>query len=275
MPTVSLTCGDIDYIDSGGEGPVAVFTHGVLMSSAIWGQVIDLLSPDVRCIAPTLPLGAHAHAMVPGTDLSIPGLADIVGEFLDRLVLSDVTLVVHDVGAPMQVATHGHPAVKDLVLVACEAFTDLSPGQRGRNLKRFAGIPDGLRAAVALLRAPGAGRVNATFGRMTKRGVPGGMLKAWTSHPLADEGVRTDMRRYLIASSVEDLDAATYRLPEFTGRTMVVWAAQERQLSPELGHRLRDFVPGCRYVEIDDSYTLIPIDQPQRLAEELRGFILG
>lgn len=275
MPTVTLTCGDIDYTDSGGDGPVAVFTHGVLMDSSLWDGVVEHLAPDIRCIAPTLPLGAHAHPMAEGTDLSIPGLSDIIGEFLDRIQVSEVTLVVNDVGAPMHVATHGHPAVKDLVLVACEAFTDLCPGQRGRNLKRFAGIPDGLRAAVALLRAPGAAKVNATFGAMTKKGLTGFMLKSWTAHALESEGVRRDMRRYIIACSPEDLDDATFRLPEFTGRTMVIWAALERQLQPDLGRRLRDFIPGCRYVVIEDSYTLIPIDQPERLAAELRDFILG
>ncbi len=275
MPTVSLTCGELDYTDSGGDGPVAVFTHGVLMNSDIWTKVIDQLAPQIRCIAPTLPLGSHAHAMREGTDLSIPGIADIVGEFLDRLQLSNVTLVVNDVGAPMQVATHGHSAVTKLALVACEAFTDLCPGQRGRNLKRFAGIPDGLRAALALLRAPGAGKVPATFGRMSKRGVSALMLKNWTAHALADDGVRNDLRRYLIASSPEDLDAATCRLPEFSGRTLVVWNTEERQLAPDHGPMLRDFIPGCQYVEIADSYTLVPIDQPVVLADVLRDFILS
>lgn len=34
MPTVELDCGLIDYVDTGGDGPVVVFTHGFPMSAS-------------------------------------------------------------------------------------------------------------------------------------------------------------------------------------------------------------------------------------------------
>jgi hypothetical protein len=57
------------------------------------GEVIAGPSADLRCIAPTLPMGAHRHAMHADADLSPRGLARLVSEFLDRLELNDVTLV--------------------------------------------------------------------------------------------------------------------------------------------------------------------------------------
>jgi hypothetical protein len=36
-------------------------------------------------VASTLPLGAHRHAMHAGADLSLPGVARPIAEFLDRL----------------------------------------------------------------------------------------------------------------------------------------------------------------------------------------------
>jgi pimeloyl-ACP methyl ester carboxylesterase len=43
-------------------------------------------------------------------------------------------------------------------------------------------------------------------------------------------------------------------------------------MPPEHGRRLADLLPDARLVEIPDSYTLIPLDQPARLAEEIAAF---
>jgi pimeloyl-ACP methyl ester carboxylesterase len=46
----------------------------------------------------TLPPGAHRRVMKPSADRPLPGMARLVGEFLDRLGLADVTLVGNDSG---------------------------------------------------------------------------------------------------------------------------------------------------------------------------------
>jgi pimeloyl-ACP methyl ester carboxylesterase len=38
------------------------------------------------------------------------------------------------------------------------------------------------------------------------------------------------------------------------------------------GRRLAESFPNSTYVELPDCYTLIPIDQPQALAREIRQF---
>ena len=98
MTQIELSSGTIDYTDTGGDGPVLVLLHGLMMDASLWDEVFAGLSADHRCVAPTLPLGAHRHAMRPGTDLSLPGIARLVAEFCDRLGLEDVTLVGNDTG---------------------------------------------------------------------------------------------------------------------------------------------------------------------------------
>jgi pimeloyl-ACP methyl ester carboxylesterase len=44
-------------------------------------------------------------------------------------------------------------------------------------------------------------------------------------------------------------------------------------MPPDHGRRLAESFPNSRLVEIADSDTLVPIDQPAALAEELRAFI--
>ncbi|HEX7059278.1 MAG TPA: hypothetical protein VF176_05445 [Solirubrobacterales bacterium] len=41
----------------------------------------------------------------------------------------------------------------------------------------------------------------------------------------------------------------------------------------EHGRKLAADFPNGRLVEIDESYTLIPIDQPTRLADAIREFV--
>ena len=63
MSQIKLSAGTIDYQDSGGDGPTLVLLHGLLMDASLWDDVIADLSADHRCVAPTLPLGAHRHGM--------------------------------------------------------------------------------------------------------------------------------------------------------------------------------------------------------------------
>jgi pimeloyl-ACP methyl ester carboxylesterase len=46
-------------------------------------------------------------------------------------------------------------------------------------------------------------------------------------------------------------------------------------MPPEHGRRLAELLPDARLVEIHDSYTLVPEDQPAQLAAELRAFVSG
>ena len=61
-------------------------------------------------------------------------------------------------------------------------------------------------------------------------------------------------------------------LPAFDRPALVVWAAGDRVMPPEHGRRLATLLSNARLLEIPDSYTLIPLDQPAQLAEAVREF---
>jgi len=44
-------------------------------------------------------------------------------------------------------------------------------------------------------------------------------------------------------------------------------------MPPEHGHRFAELLPHARLVEITDSYTLIPEDQPATLTAHIREFL--
>ncbi len=66
---------------------------------------------------------------------------------------------------------------------------------------------------------------------------------------------------------------ATAALPSFHRPALVVWAAEDRVMPPEHGRRLADLLPDSRLVEIADSYTLVPLDQPAELSAAIRNFV--
>jgi pimeloyl-ACP methyl ester carboxylesterase len=48
MPAVDLTAGTIDYLDSGGDGPVLVLLHGLAMDGRVWDDVVTSLGDGYR-----------------------------------------------------------------------------------------------------------------------------------------------------------------------------------------------------------------------------------
>ena len=136
MPEIELSAGTIEYEDTGGDGPAIVLLAGLLMDASLWDDVVARLPGDRRCVAPTLPLGAHRHPMRSDADLSPRGIARLVSEFLERLDLDDVTLVGNDTGgAIVQLIVGERPArIGRIVLVSCDAFDNFPPGLTGRTL---------------------------------------------------------------------------------------------------------------------------------------------
>lgn len=132
---IELGAGTVEYTDTGGPGPVLVFVHGLLMDGTLWDSAVGSLAGH-RCVVPTLPLGAHRHPMRPEADLSLPGIAALLTEFLERLDLRDVTLVGVDTGGALVqlVMADGCARVSRVVLASCDAFDNFPPGLTGKTL---------------------------------------------------------------------------------------------------------------------------------------------
>ena len=51
---VAVEDSEMSYVDTGGDGPIAVFLHGNPTSSYLWRNVIKEVAPIARCLAPDL-----------------------------------------------------------------------------------------------------------------------------------------------------------------------------------------------------------------------------
>jgi pimeloyl-ACP methyl ester carboxylesterase len=275
MAEIELSAGAIEYEDTGGPGPTVVLLHGLLMDPALWRDVVSGLAPEHRCIVPTLPLGAHRRAVRPDADLSLPGVAGLVSELIERLGLEDVTLVGNDTGGAVvqMVMRAGAPRVARVVLVSCEAFDNLPPGLTGRTLALTGKLPPRLFGLfMQQLRLRPVRRLPIAFGWLTRRG--DAVTRQWMRPIQHRPEIRRDAVRALRAVMADHniLNEAAPDLARFDRPVLVVWAKGDRVMPPEHGRRLAELIPGARLVEVDDSYTLVPLDQPDRLATLIRSF---
>jgi pimeloyl-ACP methyl ester carboxylesterase len=274
MKEIELSGGTIEYEDTG-EGPALVLLHGLMMDASLWDGPIADLSADHRCVAPTLPLGAHRHAMHADADLSLPGIARLVAEFLDRLDLRDVTLVGNDTGGALVqlLLCDSHARVGRVVLASCEAFDNFPPGLTGKTVALTGKLsPRMFGLFMQQMRLRPLRRLPIAFGWLTIRG--DAATARWMKPVLTQPEIRRDAVRMLRAA-VADTDlllAAAKCLPSFHHPALVVWASKDRVMPPEHGRRLAGLLPEGQLVEVDDSYTLIPLDQPARLAQIIREF---
>jgi pimeloyl-ACP methyl ester carboxylesterase len=275
MPEIELRAGTIEYQDTGGDGPVVVLLHGLAMDGSLWRHVVRELGDGYRCVVPTLPLGGHRLPMHPDADLSPHGIAGLEAEFLDALDLRQVTLVGNDSGLFLLAAAQHPQRIAGLVVSSCEAFDNFPPGLPGRAVALAGRLPGGLNTMVQPLRVRALRRLPTVWGWMAKRPIPPAITDAWLHPLLTQPAVRRDLAKYLRASAKDPdvLVAAAEGLRGFERPALVAWAAEDRVMPPAHGRRLAELLPHGQLLEIPDSYTLIPEDQPAALARAVSQLV--
>jgi pimeloyl-ACP methyl ester carboxylesterase len=275
MPRVEVSAGTIEYGDSGGSGPALVMLPGLAMDGRLWEGVIEELGDGYRCLTPVLPLGGHRVAMRPDADLSLRGVGRIVTEFLAALDLRDATLCFNDWGgAQVMVADGGVERVGRLVLVSCETAGNYPPGIGGQAAWLSAKLPGGMALIRRTLLTPWLRRLPVVYGQMSKHGVPEALMRSWLE-PLARPEIRRDLSKYAgdARRGKRAMRGASASLAGFDRPVLVVWDREGKMMPNAEGRRLAESFPDSRLVELDDCYTLIPLDQPRPLAAAIREFL--
>lgn len=95
---VELDGNVVHYVDEG-SGPILLMLHGNPVWSFVYREVIAALRDRFRCIALDFP-GFGLSTGAPGYRYLAPDHAELLVSFLDRLELSDLTLVGHNWGGP-------------------------------------------------------------------------------------------------------------------------------------------------------------------------------
>ncbi len=277
MKSVDVTAGTIEYREEGDpKGAPVVLLHGLLMNDAQWNLTLPHLPPEHRYLLPVLPMGGHRIPMHRDADLTLPGMVDIVADFLDALDLTDVALVVSDWGGPLFLTDIGRDKrVARLVVCPSEAFDNFPPGFPGKVAWLASRTTGTVSLAMRQLRIGWLRKQWLLFGQMAKKPVPQSIVEAWLSAGLADKDVRRDLVKYCRTKFDDaDLIRATNRLAEFDGPALVLWS-RNPVMPAEHGERLAGLLPNGQLRFVDDAYVLVMLDQPERTAEAIREFLIS
>jgi pimeloyl-ACP methyl ester carboxylesterase len=270
---VSLPAGTIRYREAG-QGKPVVFVHGYLVDGRLWDGVVDALSDRCRCIAPDWPIGAQQVAMKPDADLTPYGIAATIAAFLEALDLEDVTIVGNDSGGAMsQVLVTRHPErIGRLVLTNCDTHENFPPGIF-KTMPPIAALPGGMAMLAAPFRIPALAR--AAFKPFSKKPIPPELVASWMQPGLHDPEVKRDVKKVTVGMNKRYTLEAAEKLRTSELPVLLTWAPGDRFFPLKYAERLVADTPNARLVEVPDSATFVPLDQPQRLAEEIASFVSG
>lgn len=267
---VKLPAGTIRYREAG-QGKPVVFVHGYLVDGRLWDGVVDRLADRFRCLAPDWPLGAQQVAMDPDADLSPPGIARLIAEFIQRLELEDVTVVGNDSGGAIsQVLAADHPEhVARLALTNCDTHENFPPGIF-KAMPRLAKLPGGMQVLSAPFRIPAIAR--RAFAPFARTKIPDDLIASWTAPATKDSGVMHDTKKVTAGMSKRHTLAAAKKLQTSNIPLRLLWAPGDKYFPIKYAERLAAEVPNSEIVQIPDAKTFVPLDQPQRVADEIAEF---
>lgn len=267
---IDLPAGRIRYREAGSGKPI-VFVHGYLVDGRLWDGVVDRLSGQYRCLAPDWPMGAQQIAMNPDADLSPYGIASIVASFLEALDLTDVTIVGNDSGGAMsQVLVTRHPErIGRLVLTNCDTHENFPPGPF-KALMPMAKLPGAVPAMLLPFRSSAVSR--AAYGAFARTGIEDSLIASWLAPSRQDPAVRRDLKKVTVDMHKRYTLEAAEKLRGSDLPLLLTWAPGDRVFPLKFAQRLAGEVPNARIVQIPDSRTFVPLDQPQLLAGAIAEF---
>ncbi|MFL6698947.1 MAG: alpha/beta fold hydrolase [Vitreoscilla sp.] len=271
--SVSTPSGQISYVEMG-EGPVALFVHGVLLNGYLWRHQMSALAHERRCIAVDL-LAHGATTIDPGQDVSSTANATMLQQFLDALAIDQVDLVGNDSGGGIALifAANNPQRLRSLTLTDCDTHDNWPPKafQPFLALSAAGGLPDALDAMLA---DKNVFRSEQALGPAYQRPeqVQDATIETYLQPHRSHSQRTSDLARFLAAFDCRHTVAVEAGLQQLTVPTLVVWGTDDAYFGIEWSHWLAGTIPGTRKrVEIAGGRLFFPEERWQELNAELRA----
>jgi pimeloyl-ACP methyl ester carboxylesterase len=264
--------GEIAYTERG-EGPVALFVHGVMLNGYLWRHVIDRVADLRRCIA--IDLMAHGATRISADqDVSFTAQAEMLAAFCDSLGLDQVDLVANDSGGGIaQIFAAHHPdRLRTLTLTNCDAHDNWPPkaaeplwnaamqGHLGDIGRRLLGDVDAARAGFANVYEHPE-RISAeTF-------------QTYLAPLFADRQAILNLERWFASShDCSQTVVVEPLLRRLEAPTLIVWGTADIFFPVKWAYWLRGAIPGARkVVELEGAKLFFPEERPEEFAQALRA----
>ena len=274
MSIIELDAGRIVYTDRG-DGPPILLVHGAFSNANTWRKVIEPLSASYRCIAPNLPLGGHTLPLHANADLTPPGIAALLAQFVDALGLDEVIVVGNDTGgAYAQIFTAAYPEkVSRLVLSNADSF-EVFPPKPFAPLKSAVRVPGFTFVLALLLRFKPLLTSSLVLGLLSHKLSNDEARELYVNGYIENSGVRADFAKMVKGWSTTYTLEAANKLKAFDKPVLLIWGADDRKLFPlELGRRLYAIFSNVRFEAVDGSLTYVQEDRPDNFVEIFTDFM--
>jgi pimeloyl-ACP methyl ester carboxylesterase len=276
--TVAVDGSRIHYLEAGDDtAQTVVLLHGGIIDAAgvTWPPIVERLVPDFHVVVPDL-LGYGESDLADGP-YSIGRHAEVVAEFLDELGLDDVVLVGHSMGGgiAIQVALDRPDLVSTLVPI--DAYGLGADLPNGRLSYLLAQVQLFNRVAIALFRR------SRWFTRASLDGIVHDLdaLPADAVDAVFEEVQRPTagvaFRRFRGAEVTRSGYRTTFvdRFGELTVPTRLAHGAHDELFPTEWAQRAADRIPDASLRVFDDCAHWAPRENPDAVAEHVRGAITG
>lgn len=275
--SIEIASGRIAYSEQG-DGPVALFVHGVLLNAYLWRHQLSGLSDLRRCIA--VDLLAHGDTEIAaGQDLSMTANANMLREFLDALEIDRVDIVGNDSGSGIaQIFAALHPErVRSLTLTNGDTHDNWPPEAFRPFLAMAAagGLPETLNAMLSdknVYRSPQA--LGPAYEHPEQ--VSDESIERYL-RPLVRSKQRThDLQRFLGAFDNRQTLAIEAPLKTLKSPTLIAWGTDDVYFDVKWSHWLSENIPGTRRrVEFEGARIFFPEERWQQFNKELRDHWLS
>jgi pimeloyl-ACP methyl ester carboxylesterase len=272
--------GRIAYFEQG-QGPVALFIHGVPVNGYHWRHIIERVKHRRRCIAIDL-MGLGFTEIASTQDVSFTAQAQMVAEVLDALRIDKVDLIANDSGgaiAQIFAAHHSH-RLASLVLTNCDVHDGWPPPQvlplmeisrKGEIASVFgptADRPDLARERYARGELAPLFRSYADPSILTDE-----LIRLYLQPPLSSPARIDAFQRYWLGFDNKHTVAIHDALKRLEVPTLIVWGLKDIFFDVKWAYWLKDTIPGARRViEIEDARLFFPEDRPDSLAPPVLAF---
>jgi pimeloyl-ACP methyl ester carboxylesterase len=268
---VSTPSGDISFVEMG-EGPVALFVHGVLLNGYLWRHQISALASLRRCIA--IDLLAHGGTTIaPHQDVSSTANATMLLQFLDAMSINQVDLVGNDSGGGIALifaANYPH-RVRSLALTDCDTHDNWPPEafKPFLALSAAGGLPDAIDAMLAdkdVFRSAQA--LGPAYEHPEQ--VDDATIEAYLRPHRASAQRTADLARFLAAFDCRHTVAVEAGLRRLSAPTLVAWGTDDAYFGIEWSHWLAQTIPGTRKrIDIEGARLFFPEERWMELNSEL------
>jgi len=272
--------GHIAYSERG-QGPAALFVHGVPLNGYHWRHIIDRVQHRRRCIAVDL-MGLGYSEIGPSQDVSFTAQAHMLAAVLDTLAIEAVDLIGNDSGGAIAqiFAAHYPHRLTSLVLTNCDVHDGWPPPQVLPLIER---ARNGTLAPVfqGMLERPDLAR------ERFARGESAPLFRAYAyPNVLTDDVIRLYLQpllssplriaafeRYWLGFDNVHTVAVHAALKTLRAPTLIVWALDDIFFDKKWAYWLKGTIPGARrVVEVANARLFFPEDRPDALSAPMLKF---